>query len=189
MRRTSTKQAELPRSEEAVEELFADTKEGPSMGPGFERIIRRVFTIDEHAVYDRLEKGLRLGTPASRAEYGVLLDALDASEDNAREAHRLYVNGAVALDDFEADAEAIEADMREQAIAKLQAEKAAGTRAKSITNDDVSAAMAAEFPDEVRELAKKRSRAKMAVKHFERLADLWKQRCRDLDVMVQSARH
>ena len=188
MRRTGARREELPKPEEVVGDLF-EAPGGPTMGPGFERIIRRVFTIDEFAVYERLEEGLRLGTPASRAEYGVLLEALEESEDNAREAHRLYVNGRVALDDFEADAAAIEADMRTQASSKLEAEKTAGERSKAPTIADIQAKMVEMFPDEVRDLSKRRSRAKNAVLHFERLADLWKQRCRDLDVMVQGARH
>lgn len=158
------------------------------MGLGYERIAKRLYAIDELGEYEHLESALTLGQPAHRADYATLVDALDAAEDNARRAHRLYCNACVALDAFELDARIIEGGLREQAIATLTHQKAEGVRTKQITDPDVQAEMARAHHDEVRELGQRRAKSKRMVDHFERLADLWKARARALEVMVSTMR-
>lgn len=178
-------------AEDAADALFAGKGAPPTMGPGHERIQSRLFAIDELAECDALETGLKIGTattPVHRADYATLLDALDAAEDNARRAHRLYVNGKLALAAFEIDIAVFEADMYAKASNRLEEQKAKGERTKTITDADVRAAMAGLFPDQVRDHATRLQKAKRSVDYFERLADLWKSRCRTLDVMVSTAR-
>lgn len=169
---------------------LADFVSGPDvrMSPGFERIIDKVFTVDELSEFEELEGRLRLGVAAHRADYAVLIDALEESEDCARRAHRLYVNAYVAHEGFEIDAKVVDGGMRERAVADLQAEKESGVRHKQITEADVAAAIAARFPDEYRDLEIRRSKAKRMRDHLGQLAELWVQRCRTLETLVGKQR-
>lgn len=160
----------------------------PSMGAGFERITSRVFRVDVLAEYEALEQGLKFSTPAHRADYSELVDALDEATDNARRAHLLVVNGKVVLEAFELDTKIVLSDMRAQATAALQREKDSGQRSKQITDADVEAWMAHKFPDQWRDTESRRAKAKRMVDHLERLADLWKDRRQSLDTLVRGAR-
>lgn len=173
---------------EGSDDLDREVAERLSMGPGYERIIERTFKIDEWQEHLDLEEALTIGN-VTRAEYGLLADALDNAEDNARRAHRLYCNAVVALEGFEADASAIEGGLWDQASAELQNEHAEGTRKKAPTKDDIKARMATLFSDEVRNLAMKRAKAKTTVDHLSRIADLWRNRCHTLRTFVEKARH
>lgn len=184
--RTADEKASAAEADEAVANLFKG--DGPSMGKGYERITARVFSIDEWTEYEELEKDLKLGEVAHRAEYSTLVDSLERAEDNSRRAHRLFVNAKVALEAFEIDAQVIESDMRAQALAKLEDAKATGQMKKTITNDDVTAQMAAMFPDQWRAAAQRRAKAKQSVAHLEHLVDVWKARSRTLNTMVQTSR-
>lgn len=178
---------EVP-GERLIEPGAASSNDGPTMGVGYERIIARTFDIDEWAEFEAIESALRVGNP-TRAEYGILVTALDDAEDNARRAHRLYCNAVVAHELFEVDARVIEAGMRDQASAELEREKVEGSRSKAPTIADIEARMATLFTDEVRSLAERRAKAKQSVAHLERIADLWRSKCRSLQVMVEKSRH
>ena len=160
----------------------------PTMGPGFERIVQRVFRVDVWKEYEELEAGLKFDGPAHQKDYADLVDALDAATDNARRAHRLVAAGKVLLETFEIDVSLVMGDMRAQANASLQDEKAKGIRNKAITDADVESWMASHFADEYRSHTERRAKAKRMVDHLERLADLWKTRCGTLDTMVKGSR-
>jgi hypothetical protein len=156
-----------------------------AQSPAFQRITERVFDLpDPDGEYVELEAALTLGT----SEFDSITKAVDAAEDDARRAHRLYVNAKLDYERFVADALLIEGAIRTEASASLQAEKDSGQRTKQITNADVLAKSAALFPDEWRDLAEKKVRAKLAVEHLERFADLWVGRCRSLGGMLASKR-
>lgn len=157
----------------------------PEPGEGYARIVERVFSLpDPDAEYEALERALVLGT----REFDSIHDALDHAEDNARRAHRLFVAAKLDYERFVADADVIEGAMRTEATADLQAEKESGARTKQITDADVRAKCAALFPDEFRDLAERRTSAKLAVEHLERFADLWVSRCRSLGGMLAARR-
>ena len=173
----------------AVSDAVPDLPVGaPSMGPGYERIIGRVFRVDVAAEYDELEAALKFDRPAHQLDYADLVDALDLAIDNARRAHQLLVAGKVALEVFEVDVAVAAADMRRQATEALQKEKDAGARAKAITDGDVTAWMASQFADEYRAQQERRAKAKRMVEHLEWLAGLWKDRRASLDTMTKGSR-
>lgn len=155
---------------------------------GYERVIDRLFTVDVDAVYEQLEADLRLATKASRADYGTIVDALDVAEDNARLAMQLCVHAKVTRDAFLADLEVTESALREEATAIAQAQKEKGERSKAITNADIDAIIAARHSEEWRDLKDKRARAQRTCEYLERLAELWKERAKDLRAMVAKAR-
>lgn len=160
----------------------------PSMGAGYERVMTTVFRVDVEREFAELEGALKFDRPAHQLDYADLVDALDEATDNAKRAHRLFVNGKVALEVFEIDAALVMGDIRAQATNALQKEKEQGVRNKAITDADVESWMATKFADEYRANAERRAKAKRMVDHLERLSDLWKTRCAALDTMVKGSR-
>lgn len=157
----------------------------PVLNDGFRRIEERVFDLpNPDAEYESLEGALSVGS----RDTDDLARALDEAEDCARRAHRLYANAKLDLARFQADAEVIEGAIRTEAAAELQRERDSGLRTKQITDADVTAKAAALFPDEWRDLAARKVRAKLAVEHMERFADLWVSRCRSLGGLLASRR-
>lgn len=168
--------ASVARGEEALP--FAAQAEP---GPGFGRIIERVFDLpDPEAEYQALEAALGAGS----REQDSVAQALDGAEDYARRAHRLYVNAKVDLERFQADCDTVEGAMREQAVAALTVEKERGVRTKQITDADVRHRAAVMYPDEWRDALNRKAKGEGAVKHLERLADLWQGRCRSLAALL-----
>lgn len=164
------------------------TASGLNMGP-HQRIVDVLFDMpDSMEVYTRVRKALSFGGRASSMGYGGLVDALDEAETNAADAFQLMCDAKVVHDRFEIDAQVIEGTLREKATDDLQAQKNDGTRTKAITNDDVTAVMAKKFPDEYRDLMSRRSRAKRTVALLESLAELTRERARDLRAMVAKSR-
>lgn len=154
-----------------------------------QRIVDVLFDMpDPMEVYSRVRKALSFGGRASSMGYGALVDALDEAEANAADAFQLLCDAKVTHDRFEMDAQVISGALREKSIMDLQAQKNAGERSKAITNDDITAVMAAKFHDEYRDLESRRSRAKRTVAALESLADLARERARDLRAMVAKAR-
>jgi hypothetical protein len=137
-------------------------------------------------VFRRLRGSLELDVRASGANYGVLLDKLDQAERNAQEAVELLVNAQLAAEVLEIDVSALRAPMRQGARERLQQERKTGD--KPITEGDVSAAIISLYPDEVRDLAVREAKAKGMTESIRSLAERWKERARDLRVMVQTAR-
>lgn len=190
MAAAATRDADVLAREAGIVTTAPDQRASPVNGaattsPGFMRIAERVFDLpDPDGEYAELEQALSLGS----SEFDSIVKAVDAAEDDARRAHRLYVNAKLDYERFAADAALIEGAIRSEASAELQREKDSGVRTKQITDADVVAKCAALFPDEWRDLAEKRVRAKLSVEHLERFADLWVGRCRSLGGMLASKR-
>lgn len=165
------------------------TDEGlPRMHEGFERIVTTMYALDISGTYERVRDGLRLPVSAERASRDELRRDLCAAEDRAREAHLLYSNARVALEEWEADCEVAATHLRQEAQSRLAEEKVAGRHPKAITNGDVEAEMARAHPDEFRRQRVGREKRKRMVDHLERLADLWRVRRSSLEALLASAR-
>ncbi len=162
------------------------------MTPEMFAIVERVFDLRPDEVYGRLERDLRLGGRETQLDRSVLERALEASQDNAREAHRLYAYARVEYEAFEIDGKIAASEMREQATAALEAARTAkkeeGSRAKQITEADVEAWIVGRYPDEHRRLQVERKRLEKTIEHLERLAELWKSRSRTLEALYAAAR-
>lgn len=151
----------------------------------FQRITARVFDLpDPAAEYDELERALKLGVTS----YETIALAVDAAEDNARRAHRLYVCARVDAERFNIDSGIVEAAMRTEASAELQRERDSGSRTKQITEGDIAAKIASLFPDEHRDLSEKRIKNRKMVEHLEAFAGLWRSRCYTLAKILESKR-
>lgn len=160
------------------------------MGPGYDRIITKIFTAVEDPMdtYQKVRDRLRIGTRASAASYGQLVDALDEAEETAMQAMELLVNAKDAHDGFEIDSKIIAGALREKAVAELEDRKAQGVLKKAITNDDVEAVMAAKYPDEWQTLEHKRGKARRTIDLLSELAERSRERCKDLRAMVSKFR-
>lgn len=165
-------------SEEDAARAMSDFVRSPGL---YGAVVERIFDLpDPASEYEALEKHLTAGL----GEHDSAARALDSAEDRARRAHRLYVNAKLDFERFQADAEVVTAALRQRAMEVLQRQKDAGQRSKAITDADVVAQCAAMFPDEWRDLADRRARAKLALEHLERFSDLWMSRCRSLSALV-----
>ncbi len=175
------KQPERP-SGEHPSELLASLDMGDLAG-----LVERVFDVDFDADMRLVETSLKFGD-AERADLKLLRRALDEQPDNARIAHRLYCNAREAREVFEIDAKIVESSMREDAVHRLQTEKKSGQRTKAITDADVESMMASLYPDQYRDLARRRKRVEMLCKHLEELAEISKKRINILDTLVNTQR-
>lgn len=175
------------RSSVTTREEAAKRLEALVFGNRLERVIEHVFAIDLWKEFDELEAKLAVGNVAG-AEYGKIAEALDSSETNARMAHRVFVAGALARDNFEREATIILAGMRDAASRSLQNEKAGGERSKAITDADVTARMASMFPDEWLRLEERRAKAQRTSEHLDHLAKLWKGRPSSLQAILTTMR-
>jgi hypothetical protein len=161
-------------SQNATDEL----PELPEYSPGFSTIVEKTFDIDIAAEYAILEDQIVINdalTPQT------IRTALNKTEDNARRAHQIYVAAKVEHELYEIEAAKVEAAMREIVIKEMSADKAVKIRSKQISEADVAARMALSFPDEYVAIVSRRSKARQAVEHLKRLADLWQTRSRTLN--------
>ena len=166
--------------------LFASANLGPGISPDFQRIIETTYAADAFKDYDDLEKNLEVGE--NRGDYGTLREALDKAEARARRAHRLYLGSKIELVNWEADARAVMAAMREKARLQLEDEKADGVRKKAIVKDDVVDRIADLFPDEWKAQEVMRAKLKGVVEDMEHLAARWNGKCQDLRTLLETLR-
>jgi hypothetical protein len=154
-----------------------DRVEVPELDVGLDRVIVSVFKVDIATTYDELENALWIDDALTPQTIRL---ALNKAEENARQAHRLYVAAKLAHETFEISCKRVEAELRQSALDRLNAEKDAGLNRKQITESDVDSMMAALYPDEHQAIHQRRNRAKLTIEHLKRLADLWQSRCRSL---------
>lgn len=167
-------------------EALFDTA-APELEPGFERVVSTIFGVTDVSVaHARLLAELSLGE--RRNDRGSLVKALDDAQERAREAHQLYCCACDARKGWELDAEVVGGGLRTAAVDALQSEKDRGERNKQITEADVSAKVAAMFPDEYRRLAIKGERVKRMVESLENLASRWAARASNLEVLLGKSR-
>jgi hypothetical protein len=152
---------------------------------GFETIIDSVFSFDSEAVYQEVLNSLEFQGKASRAEYGMLIDALDAAEEVARKALQLVANAKVACVRYLADVDSIRGQLREDARNELLNERDGG---KAPTIADIEARVASAYHDEHRDIEVRIAKAKRSVEYLEGLASLTAERARDLRQMVAKSR-
>lgn len=187
---TPPEEAETPReaeSESTPEPAPAPRSTGtghPSLQWGF--VVETIYRIDPRHDYDRLTTALAQGEGIT--EYGVVLGALDAAERNAFDAKRLY---AAARVERERVLHAIATErevLRTAARDSLEAEKAAGTRSKAPTLDDIKDRMVADYGDKVMELKLRETEITEAVGVIEQLVDSWRSRAASLRAALEGAR-
>lgn len=209
MRRRSDSKAETlakPQVDKAKKEQVAETSKAlkeeldkaddpfkpdvdvPRLATDVQRIVTRTFEMPavDKVIADS-EEWLQ-GIKPSRCDYGVVADHLDRAQDMARECMRALVNVRLALDQFDADTQLTTAGMRDFAYAKLQSEKDRGQRSKAITDADVVAMMAVQFPDEYQALERTKAEAKRTREYLEDLVDRLRERARDLRALTGTAR-
>lgn len=158
---------------------------------GFENIIDSVFTFNPDTVYDEVKDCLTLGQNASRTDYGDLVNALDASEENARKALQLVANAKVASANYQADVDVIKSELHEQSVREIYAEFEDPDNKnvkRKPTKDDIEAYKVSNYHDEWSDIEDRVQKAKRTVDYLEGLAALCAQRSRDLRQMVASSR-
>lgn len=167
---------------------FQDANRRPAkpLRADLQRVVETVYVKDIHEEWKVLEEGLQLGE--KRSEHAHAIAALDKASARAYRAHRLYLTARAARDDWEAENETYFAAMLEQATKSLQHEKDTGVRSKQITDQDVRARVAVLFPEEYKAQERRRRNVENTVKSLERLAELWLNRCRDLQALVGKLR-
>lgn len=155
--------------------------------PDMQRIVETI-TLEEEidVVWKRLEQSLQIGE--RRSESGVLLEALDEAETNARVAHRLYITAQILFDEWELENGPIFGKMRDDATRSLQREKDEGTRSKQITDADIEARCAYLFEDEWRTQQMRRKKSKYTVDSLKDLVEKWSSRCKSLQTLYGKAR-
>jgi hypothetical protein len=165
-----------------TEELMA------GVDPGFQRVQTSVFKIADFAgEYARLVQGLVAGQQG-RTDEATLMEHLDNALDNARRAHKLYCRAVQIHESFELDAKEVEGGWRSEALAALQAEKTAGVRSKSITNDDTEAQIAVMFRTQWKALRMSRLEIEQTEEHCKVLAKLWGERPGNLQSLLARVR-
>jgi len=156
------------------------------LSPPFARIVEKVFVENPEAIYDHLEKQLRIGE--KRTDHGTLMKALDEAEDNARWAHRLWITGKIEVERWELDNASVWGAMREEANGALQREKDSKSRSKAITDADVEGMAAIMYPEQYAAQQIKRRRNSQMTKSLENLSQMWESRCRSLNTMLSRQR-
>jgi hypothetical protein len=153
---------------------------------GYRRIIETMVVDDPEETYKKLHKALTIG--ADRTEYGMVLKHLDEAEGHYREAFSLSVTADLAYREWELDNEVVFSAAVKAATEQLQHEKERGQRNKQITDADVQARIAVMYPDEWREVEKKRARMKGMRDSIRNLVEVWASRCRSLQTMASKLR-
>jgi hypothetical protein len=159
------------------------------MGNGLQRVVTHLFDFqgDPMETYERVRESLRLGTRASQASYGQLVDALDQAEEMAATAMELLINAKVTHDAFEIDSKIVKSALWDQATQALEQDKKSGVRTKQIVIADIESWIAVHHPDEWRALEVKIGQARRMVAMLEDLAERTRQRAGHLRVMARGA--
>lgn len=159
---TADHQAKLPRT--------------PDLKAGFNEIAKKLFDspLDIQQEFDIIEASLSIKGALTPA---VLMTAANHTEDMARRAYRLYICAKVEYEAYMRETEVSVAAIRDAATARLEREKASRIRTKQITEGDVAAYCASEYPDEWEEVSRRRDRAKYMLSYLEQLSALAKTRC------------
>ena len=176
---------EIPASWKTEDKPLFVSAQQPGLSAPFEQLVESFFHEDIAASYGRVEKSLRLGE--DRTDYAAVSEALDEAEDNARIAHRLFINAKLEQRRFEVEKEVLEAGMWSEARECLEQERA-GTKSRAPTLDDVRYKLAQLYPDGVARLRLGEEKEKRACDHLEQLADLAKGRCRTLQTILMTMR-
>ena len=150
--------------------------QAPNLMKGFKEIAQKIFDspLDIMEEFDIIEGSLSI-TGALTPQ--VINRAANQSEDMARRAYRIYICAKVEYEAYMRESEGLVAAIRDASTAKLEQEKATGVRTKQITEGDVKAYCASQYPDQWEEINRRRDRAKGMMGYLEQLSDLSKKRC------------
>lgn len=159
----------------------------PALDADVSGIITTLFDIDFANDWDQVLKSLVVGSE-DRSNHKSVESHLDHAENNARIAHRLWCNADMKRKNYDLDVEATMAAMRAEATGKLQDEKDAGTRAKAITEGDVTAKMMELHPDEYRAVEVRKHQIKLLGDHALDLAKQATSKCKSLQTMLAKMR-
>lgn len=156
---------------------------GPTPG-GWGAMIHTVTSIDDpRRMYDRLYNELTLGEGAT--EYGAVLVAADRAEQNRVDACRLARFTKLEDERVEHEVKKRLEVLRTSAREELDKEKAAGTRSKAPTIQDVEDRVVANWPDEVESIRRRTAEMHGVLRAVEGLEDAWKSRCHTLRVIME----
>jgi hypothetical protein len=146
------------------------------------RIVETAWVEDMHKVWEKLKANLRLGV--KRRSYAHLSRALDDVRQIQFEASSLYATAMREQKRWQSENEVSHGAMWNKATMVLQAEKDAGMRSKSITNDDVTAMAAVLFEDEWVTQETKKSELELVVELIKNLTKAAAERGEDLRVLL-----
>lgn len=177
-----------------ADEGFADHVNGPpkpttvDLPPELEGLMKRVLIPVEEIekAGEELEEGLRAFD--GRTEYGMVLKRTDEAVEKFRKAHHLLTTTQIMTRQWEVDTERTRAILWEAATAQLQDEKDAGKRNKTITDADVRARVASNYPDEYIVHEMNEAKLKRLAESFVNLVEAWKKRCDTLNQMLAKSR-
>lgn len=155
----------------------------PEMQHGFQTIVDDLFAggYDAQAEYEAVRQRLTI-TDALTPQR--LQQAANEQEDLADRAFRLYVVAKVEVKQYERELEPAAAAFRAKAHDALEDQKANKLRTKQITDADVVAKIAQDYPDEWTDIQVRRERAKALVEQLQNLAMLAGNRCNTLRAML-----
>ncbi len=162
--------------------IFSSADEVADVDPAFAKIVHTVLQSNVMHEYDRLERSLVIGE--HRGDYATVLKHVDAAEDNARVAHKLYLAARIERERYEAASAKTIAAMWRQAKQSLEEIKRSGDLKKQITDADVERQCIFLFGDEWDRIQEGKLRVKLAESHMEHLSDLWKSRCNTLRTII-----
>lgn len=167
-----------------VKRPSAKGRQLPLLSKRYLRMVEMTYDLPEpDLLFERLYDDLELDNALTP---GNLQAELNKAEKNALLAHKLYINTKVDHVVFEIEMDGVMGAMRDDATRELQAEKDEGTRSKMITEGDIREYVAWKFADEWSEINTRKVKAENMLKHVQRLADLWQQRCRSLASMLHA---
>lgn len=154
----------------------------PEVARPVRAIIESVFRVDYEKEWERLHKNLTVGN--ERTDHATVAQVLDHGQDNAVDAHKLWVNLRIEYERYKIDREILWAKIRDDANDELQREKDNGLRNKSITDADVTAKMAEMHPDEYRAVELEKKRFELMIEHAKVFAERWGEKPRDLNTIL-----
>lgn len=162
----------------------ARTRQLPLMRPRYLRMVESTFDLpNPDELFEELQEAIEITDALTP---GKLQAELNKAEKNALRAHKLYVNTKTDHIVFEIEMDAVMGAMRDKVTAELQAEKDRGERNKAITDKDIKEYIAWRYADEWSEANTRKAKAEGMLKHVQKLADLWTQRCKSIASMLHA---
>lgn len=149
--------------------------------PGFQRIVETVYCKDTYETYLELVEFLKPKEQRTTRD-------LDNVEFMARKAHDLWMTAKRERTRWEMDNKVIFAAMHERSALDLQREKDSGQRSKQITDADIQARCALNWPDEYRAQELRQRYVKTAEESMANLYAVFELKCRNMATVVSKQR-
>ncbi len=161
----------------------ASFPKAPDMQRGFQTIVQDIFADG----YDVVEewKEIRAAMVINDALTPERLKrAANEQEEVSIRAHRLYCVAKVEVSAYMRETESTFGAIRQASIEHLEAQKAAGARAKQITDKDAVSEAARLYPDEWADICTRRERAEVMLSQLLRISEAAKSRCYTVSNMM-----